>query len=181
MKNFKKPSTYKKVDFEFRDGTIREASEKYDSKTFTYQQISNSNYLMSGFNRPGNESLLHYNFLLTMKYCLQCGFLYKDDLRSIVPDEQLIKLEDIGEIAFEGDRILSLTGESIITNTVTFKLRKKFENLYIYPNGVKSDKIQVIESGKYYDLYYKDKNPKEYIGTPISNNGLINKATLRVG
>ena len=40
MKNFKKPSTYKKVDFEFRDGTIREASEKYDSKTFTYQQIS---------------------------------------------------------------------------------------------------------------------------------------------
>ena len=149
MKNLNKASTYKKVNFEFRDGTIREASEKYDSKTFTYQQISNSNYLMSGFKRPGNESLLHYNFLLTMKYCLQCGFLHKDDLRGIVPDEQLIKLKDIGEVAFEGDRILSLTGEGIITNTVTFKLRKKFENLYIYLNGDKSDKIQVIESGKY--------------------------------
>jgi hypothetical protein len=181
MKNLKKPSIYKKVNFEFRDGTIRGASEKYDSKTFTYQQISNSNYLMSGFNRPGNESLLHYNFLLTMKYCLQCGFLCKDDLRSVVPNKQLSKLEDIGEIEFEGDRILSLTGEGIITNTVTFKLRKKFENLYIYPKGDKSDKIQVIESGKYYDLYYKDKKPKEYIGTPISNNGLIANATLRVG
>ena len=98
MKNLKKASTYKKVNFEFRDGTIREASEKYYSKPFTYQQISNSNYLMSGFNRPGNESFLHYNFLLSLKYCLQCGFLYKNDLRNIVRDEQLKKHEDIGEI-----------------------------------------------------------------------------------
>ena len=179
MENLKKASTYKKVNFEFRDGTIREASAQYDSKTFTYQQISNNNYLMSGFNSLGNECLLHYNFLLTMKYCLQCGFLYKEDLRNIIPDEQLIKLTDIGEIIIYDDGSLySQTGEGIIANTVRFKLKKKFENLYVLADG---NKIQVIDSGLYFDMYYRDKKPKEYIGVPTNKQGIIANVTSRVG
>ena len=165
MAQTKKATIKLELDYEFRDGTSTSVYGEYEAKTFTHIPIQVIPYLMSELNRPGNEDLLHYTFILAIQYCSVCGELYKENIKEVVDDKILKRLEKAKQVIIcENDRVEVLIGKKVLVDTVTNRLNRKYANIKITVNG---KEVAIIESVKYFKEYYKDKLPKQYKGTPL--------------